>query len=112
MRLVSGAKYAALQYRYERASQAREEAEKLAAERLSTITRQAAELAALRDKSPDTPVQVPRPLAGDAEVRRQLHLARKAMAALDEECRRLQHVNEVQARQLCAHAEKAPEVTP
>ena len=105
MMLVSGARYDALNARYQTACEGREEAEKLAAERLSTITRQAAELSYFRDQNPDAPLPYPRPPEGDAELRRQLHTARKAMAALDEQCRTLQHVNEVQARQLREHAE-------
>jgi hypothetical protein len=111
MSLVSGARYDALQTRYQQVTEARDEAVELAAERQATITRQAAELTALRDQSPASPLPQPRPMQGDVEVRRQLYLARQAMAALDEQCRTLQHVNEVQARQLRELAEKAREVT-
>lgn len=105
MRLVSGARYATLQIRYQRTAKNLEDAEKLAAERQATITRQTAEITRLRDARPDAPVQQPQPVLGDAELRRQLHLARKAMAALDEQCRTLQNINEVQARQLRERAE-------
>jgi hypothetical protein len=94
MRLVSASKYVDLQYRYQRASEAREAAEKLAAERLSTITRQAEEITRLRDTMPDSPVQYPRPAEGDAELRRQLHLARRAMASMTQQLDDLQRANE------------------
>ncbi|WP_406417945.1 hypothetical protein [Streptomyces sp. NBC_01614] len=82
MRLVSAARHAELQYRYERTAEAREEADKLAAERLATITRLAAEVSRLRDETPDSPVRGPRPVQGDVELRRQLHLARRAITEL------------------------------
>ncbi|MFK0018250.1 hypothetical protein [Streptomyces sp. NPDC090798] len=100
MRLVSGAKYADLLYRYQRVTEAREQAEKLAAERLSTITRQAEEITRLRDHTPDTPLPQPRPVQGDTELRRQLHLARRALASLDQQCRTLQSSNEAQVQEL------------
>lgn|SRR5213596_2201334 len=79
MRLVSAAKYAALQTRLQRVEQAREDADKLAAERQTTITRQAAEIARLRDERPEAPVAVPMPTQGDAELRRRLGLALRAI---------------------------------
>jgi hypothetical protein len=91
MRLVSAARHAELQYRYERMAEARENADKLAAERLSTITRQAEEITRLRDARPDTPVRESRPVQGDAELRRQLHLARRVIAELS------QRLDDVQA---------------
>lgn len=50
MRLVSGVKYDDLLYRYQRVCEARDEAEKTAADRLSTITRQAQEITQLREQ--------------------------------------------------------------
>ena len=100
MRLVSGARYDALNTRYQTVCDAREDAEKLAAERLSTITRQAAELTYFRDQNPDAPLPYPQPLAGDAELRRQLRLARQAMAALDQRCRGLQTANIALTREI------------
>src|SRR5438067_10525028 len=97
---VARPRYAALRARYQEVVEERDTAVKLAAERLSTITRQAADITRLRDNTPDAPVQQPRPQTGDVETRRQLHLARKAMGALDQQCRDLQQINEVQARQL------------
>lgn len=82
MKLVSGARYANLQTRYQQMAEGREDAEKLATERLSTITRQAAEISRLRDARPDTPVQQPQPVQGDVELRRQLHLARGTIREL------------------------------
>lgn len=111
MRLVSAARYADLNARYQRMAEAREDAEKLAAQHQATITRQAQEITRLRDERPDAPVQHPQPAQGDAELRRQLHLARKAMEALTAQCADLQKVNEVQARQLRSLAEKAREAS-
>lgn len=84
MRLVSAARHAQLQYQYERMAEARENADKLAADRLSTITRMASELTQLRDAKPSSPVQHPQPIEGDAELRRQLHLAQSAIRGLSE----------------------------
>ncbi|MGW5430404.1 hypothetical protein ACWET9_24810 [Streptomyces sp. NPDC004059] len=100
MRLVSAAKYIDLQYRYQRMSEARETAEKLAAERLSTITRLAGELSRYRDAKPSSPVQHPQPVQGDAELRRQLHLARRALVELDRQLTALQNSHEADTREL------------
>lgn len=84
MKIVSGAKYAALETRLQRTVTELEKAEKLAADRKDTITRQAAELARLRDEKPDTPVQQPQPVQGDAEPLRQLSLARRTVRELQQ----------------------------
>jgi hypothetical protein len=84
MRLVSAAKYAALQTRQQRTARELEAAEKLAAERQAVITRQAAELVRLRDTHPDTPLPAPQPAAGDRELRRRLHLAERTVRGLQE----------------------------
>jgi hypothetical protein len=102
MRLVSGARYDALDFRYQHACEKREEAEKTAAERLALITRQAAELAYFHDQHPNAPLPYPAPVQGDAELRRQLRLAREALAALDARRLELQKENEEQARELRA----------
>ncbi|MDX3759291.1 hypothetical protein [Streptomyces sp. AK02-04a] len=97
---VARPRYAALRARYQEVVEERDEAVKLAAERLSTITRQAAEITRLRDRTPDTPLPQPSPPAGDVELRRQLRLARGAVASLDSQCRTLQSSNEAQAQEL------------
>lgn len=97
---VARPRSAALRACYQQVIGERDEAVKLAAERLSTITRQAAEITRLRDHTPDTPLPQPRPVQGDMELRRQLRLARQAMASLDQQCRTLQSSNEAQAREL------------
>lgn len=84
MRLVSAAKYNDLLYRYQRVTEARENADKLAADRLNTITRLAGELTQLRDAKPSSPVQHPQPVEGDAELRRQLALAQQTIRGLYE----------------------------
>jgi len=100
MRLVSGARYADLQTRYQRVAEAREAAETVAAERLSTITRQAEELTRLRDSHPTTPVREPQRVTGDAELRQQLHLARRAIAELSKQLTVLQAAHEADTREL------------
>ncbi|MGW1497528.1 hypothetical protein ACWCQW_02870 [Streptomyces mirabilis] len=97
---VARPRYAALRARYQQVVEERDDAVKLAAERLSTITRQAEEITRLRDHTPDAPLPQPRPVQGDAETRRQLHLARQAMASLDQQCRTLQSSNEAQVQEL------------
>jgi hypothetical protein len=108
---VARPRYAALRARYQEVVEERDEAVKLAAERLSTITRQAETITHLRDTTPDSPVSQPQPVQGDAELRRQLRLSQKARAALEEQLLTVQRSNEVQARQLREHAEAAREVT-
>lgn len=81
---VSRTRYQDLRSMYEHQVQRREDAEKLAAERLSTITRQAEEITRLRDNRPDAPVRQPRPSQGNAELRRQLDLAQRTIRALSE----------------------------
>ena len=100
MRLVSAAKHAALQTRYDRTAAALEKAEKQAAERAATIARQAAELERLRDAHPDTPLSQPQSVQGDAEVRRQLHLARRAIRQLAEQIDGLQTSHVADTREL------------
>lgn len=100
MKIISGAKYAALQTRYERTTADLENARKLAAERLSTITRQATELARLRDEKPDTPVQQPQPVHGDAELLRQLNLARRTVGELQQRLDEMQASHIADTREL------------
>jgi hypothetical protein len=97
---VARPRYAALRARYQEVVEERDDAVKLAAERLSTVTRQAAEITRLRDNTPDSPLQQPRPAVGDVELRRQLRLVRQAVASLDQQCRTLQASNEAQVREL------------
>lgn len=84
MRLVSAAKYARLEARQQRTARDLEAAEKLAAERQAVITRQAAELTQLRATQPESPALAPLPAQGDAELRRQLHLAKRTIRGLQE----------------------------
>lgn len=79
MKLISGAKYAALQTRHQRTARELEDTEKLAAERLATINRLRAELEQARDAHPDTPLPQPLAAPGDAELRRQLALAQRTV---------------------------------
>jgi hypothetical protein len=100
VKLISGAKYAALQARLQLTMKELENAEKLAAGRKATVDRQAAELARLRDEKPDSPVQHPRPAAGDAELRRQLGLAQDTIRGLHERLDQMQVSHIADTREL------------
>jgi uncharacterized coiled-coil DUF342 family protein len=100
MRLVSAAKYAALKTQYERVVRQRDSLQDTAAKRLSTITRQAEEITRLRDQQPTSPVREPRPVQGDAELRRQLMLAARAVASLTQQLADLQASHEADTREL------------
>lgn len=82
MRIVSAAKHAAVLARLDRQARELEDAKKRDTERLATIERLRAELDQQRDRKPDGPVQQPKPAAGDAELRRQLDLARRTIGEL------------------------------
>lgn len=84
MKFVSAAKYAALRAGYERISRDLEAANKRDTEHLATIRGLRAENEQLRDEHPDSPVRQPKPPVGDAELRRQLNLARRAVAELQQ----------------------------
>lgn len=94
MRLVSAAKHAALRTGYDLMVKQRDDAARLAEERQATIARQAEEIARLRDSRPDAPVSQPRPQSGDVELRRQLQLARRAIAVLEQQREESQRANE------------------
>lgn len=79
MKIVSGAKYAALEARQQRTARDLEAAEKVAAERAATITRLRTELEQARDAHPTTPLPQPPTTPGDAELRRQLALAQRTI---------------------------------
>jgi uncharacterized coiled-coil protein SlyX len=100
MRLVSAAKHAALQTGYDRIAKDLEDANKLVAEHAATMTRLRAELEQLRDAHPDTPVSQPQPVQGDVEVRRQLHLARRALRELAQQIEELQTSHVADTREL------------
>lgn len=84
MRIVSAAKHAAVLARLDRQARDLEAADKRDTERLATIQRLRDERDRLRDAKPDSPVQQPRPVAGDAELRRQLYLALRAVGELQQ----------------------------
>ncbi|MBE4735763.1 hypothetical protein [Streptomyces caniscabiei] len=100
MKWVSGAKYAAAVAGQQRALKELESANKRDAERQATITRQAAEIARLRDEKPDSPVQNPQPAQGDAELRRQLNLANRAIREQADQLERLQDSHLADTREL------------
>jgi hypothetical protein len=97
---VSGAKHAALQARCDRTARELESADKLSAERLATITRLRAELEQLRDAKPNSPVQQPQPVVGDAELRRQLNLAYRTIREQAAQLERLQDSHIADTREL------------
>lgn len=100
MRIVSAAKHAALRTGYQRALADLETAKKRDAERQTTIDRQAAEIARLRDEKPDGPVQQPKPVVGDAELRRQLNLANRTIREQADQLERLQDSHLADTREL------------
>lgn len=100
MKLVSAAKYAALRQRYEQTVEARDKAEKLAAERLSTITRLSRQVTDLREEKPTTPLPEPEPAQGDAELRRRLALAERTIRELSAQLDGLQASHVADTREL------------
>lgn len=100
MKWVSGAKHAAAVAGKQRALKELEAASKRDAERQATITRQAAEIARLRDEKPDSPVQNPKPAQGDAELQRRLNLANRTIRELDERVGQLQDSHLADTREL------------
>ncbi|SDM47488.1 hypothetical protein SAMN04487981_101642 [Streptomyces sp. cf386] len=92
--------YNALQAAYQRVIAERDQAVNLAAERLTTVTRQAEKLTRRDDWHPTTPVREPQPPQGDAELRRRLDLAERARRFLDEQILPLQAANEAMAAEL------------
>ncbi|RPE40217.1 hypothetical protein EDD90_3253 [Streptomyces sp. Ag109_O5-1] len=92
--------YQELRDRYRKVVEERDDAVKLAAERLSTITRQANEISRLRDEQPDRIVAAPPPARGDAEVRRQLFLTQRALADMQQRLDDLQTSHIADTREL------------
>lgn len=90
MKWVSGAKYAAAVAGQQRALKELDAASKREAAHLATITRLRAELDQQRDRTPDSPVQNPKPAQGDAELRRQLNLANRTIREQADQLERLQ----------------------
>lgn len=80
MKIVSGAKHAALQARLRLVQEA---AEKRDAERVAAIDRLRDQLDQQRDNRPDTPVQHPQPAGGAADLQRRLNLALRMVRELD-----------------------------
>jgi len=100
MKLVSAAKHAALNTRYQQVVRERDDQAKLAKDRLSTITRLAEEVSRLRDEKPDGPVPMPRPPVGDAELRRQLAIAQSMIRSLSDRVNDLQASHVADTREL------------
>jgi chromosome segregation ATPase len=100
VRIVSAAKYAALEARCNRIARELEDAKKRDAERLATITRLRAERDRRRDERPDSPVQQPEPVTGDAELRRQLNLARRTIREQADQIEQLQASHIADTREL------------
>lgn len=100
VKLISGAKYAALESRLQRTVRQLEDAEKLAAERLTTITSLRAELAQARDRNPDSPLPQPPAVPGNAELRRQLGLAQRTIRELGQRLDAMQASHVADTREL------------
>ncbi|MGY5048248.1 hypothetical protein ACWDE0_21850 [Streptomyces sp. 900105755] len=93
--------YQALREDYRKAIGDRDDAVKLAASRLFLISRQAEEIARLRDERPeDGPLPQPRPVTGDAELRRRLHLTERALAETQQRLEALQTSHIADTREL------------
>lgn len=78
----------------------RQDAEDKLARQSVTIERLQSQVAHHDDEHPDAPVPTPKPTQGDAELRRQLHLARRALAHLDRQLTDLQTSHEADTRDL------------
>lgn len=100
MRIVSAAKHAAVLAGAERIARELEDEKKANAGHLATIQQLRAERDRLRDAKPDSPVQHPQPVLGDAELRRQLHLALRAVGELQQRLDELQASNDAASREL------------
>jgi hypothetical protein len=100
MRLVSAAKYAALQTLQQRTVRELEVVEKAAADRLATITRLRAELEQARDARPTSPLPQTPATPGDAELRRQLRLAQRTIHDLGQRLDDLQTSHIADTREL------------
>ena len=82
MRLVSAAKHAALQTRYERTLRDLEAAEKRATDRQDTIRHLRDALAKAEDRHPSSPLPQPEPAVGDVELLRRLRRAEDTIRRL------------------------------
>lgn len=80
-----------------------------AEERLKTITRLQNLLQHYREEKPDSPLPEPQPVLGDAELRRQLHLARRAITELSRRLDDMQASHVADTREL--HDLRQQEVT-
>ncbi|MGW3135950.1 hypothetical protein [Streptomyces sp. NPDC001139] len=100
MKLISGAKYAALQTLQLRTARDLEASEKLAAERLATITRLRAELEQAQTARTGSPAPQPRPATTNPELARQLRLANRALAEMQERLDSLQTSHVADTREL------------
>lgn len=99
MKLISGAKYARLYTSHQRTLRDLEASEKLAAERLATITRLRTELEQAQATT-GRPAPQPQPAATDGELRRELRLKTRALAELQERVDQLQTSHVADTREL------------
>ena len=100
MRLVSAAKHAALQTRYERTLRDLEAAEKRATDRQDTINGLRAALAKAEDRHPSSPLPQPEPAVGDAELLRRLRRAEDTIRRLTGQLAQMQASHEADTREL------------
>lgn len=81
-------------------SKRRQEAEQQLAEKDAAILRMQSLVSHHRDEHPDTPVQHPEPVQGDAELRRQLRLAQAVIRGLSERLDAMQTSHIADTREL------------
>jgi uncharacterized membrane protein YccC len=100
VRLVSAAKHAALQQRYERTLRDLEAAEKRAADRQDTIKNLREALAKAEDQHPSSPLPQPEPAVGDTELLRRLRHAEDTIRKLTAQLDQMQATHEADTREL------------
>lgn len=100
MKIVSGAKHAAVLAGAKRIARELEDEKKANAGHVATISRLRAELDQLRDAKPTSPLPQPQPVLGDAELRRQLHLAQRTIRVQADQLEQMQASHVADTREL------------
>jgi hypothetical protein len=104
---VTLAKYKALLRRCERETAAREAAERKLDEKDAALLKMQGLVQHQRDQYPTAPLPYPQAPVGDAELRRQLALAKRALAETVDRCVALQDANVSLTEELRAQREGA-----
>ncbi|MEH0613882.1 hypothetical protein [Streptomyces scabiei] len=100
MKIVSGAKHAAVLAGAKRIARELEDEKKANAGHLATIQRLRNELDQQQDRKPGTPLPEPKPTAGEAELLRRLNLALRTADQLQQRLDELQASNDAASREL------------